>query len=69
MCCPPPWNEIGRADLAFCTGRTTDEDLARLADLGVEVTEGPVRRFGAQGWGTSIYCRDPSGNGIELIAY
>jgi len=28
-----------------------------------------MRRFGFGGWGTSVYCRDPSGNGIELISY
>ena len=41
----------------------------QLHRLGVEVVSGPVPRFGAQGWGTSIYCRDPSGNGIEIISY
>jgi catechol 2,3-dioxygenase-like lactoylglutathione lyase family enzyme len=68
-CCPPPLNEIGRADLAFRTTRTAEENIAHLVACGVEVADGPMRRFGAHGWGTSIYCRDPSRNGIELIAY
>lgn len=68
-CCPPPLNEVGRADLAFRTSRTAEENLAHLAACGIEVTAGPIRRFGAHGWGTSIYCSDPSGNGVELIAY
>lgn len=68
-CCPPPMNEVGRADLAFRTSLTAEQNVARLRANGVEVEAGPERRFGARGWGTSVYCRDPSGNGIELIAY
>jgi catechol 2,3-dioxygenase-like lactoylglutathione lyase family enzyme len=40
-----------------------------LEEHGVELVAGPVRRFGAHGRGTSVYCRDPSGNGVELISY
>lgn len=68
-CCPPPLNEIGRGDLAFRTSRTAERNLEHLLACGVEVVAGPMRRFGARGWGTSVYCYDPSGNGIELIAY
>ena len=68
-CCPPPLNEVGRADLAFRTTRTATENLAWLRSHGIAVVEGPTRRFGSRGWGTSVYCRDPSGNGIELISY
>jgi catechol 2,3-dioxygenase-like lactoylglutathione lyase family enzyme len=68
-CCPPPLDEVGRADLAFRTGRTVDESRAWLASRGVAVVDGPVRRWGAAGWGTSVYCRDPAGNGVELISY
>lgn len=68
-CCPPPLDEPGRADLAFRTARTADENVAWLRSHGVAVEAGPVRQFGARGWGTSVYCRDPSGNGVELIAY
>jgi catechol 2,3-dioxygenase-like lactoylglutathione lyase family enzyme len=68
-CCPPPMNEVGRADLAFRTTRTAEENATWLRSHRVEVIAGPMRRFGAGGWGASIYCRDPSGNGIELIAY
>jgi glyoxylase I family protein len=38
---------------------------ARLAALGVHVDE-PKRRFGAEGYGDSIYLTDPEGNRIEL---
>jgi catechol 2,3-dioxygenase-like lactoylglutathione lyase family enzyme len=68
-CCPPPLNRVGGADLAFRTARTTDENVAWLRSNGVTIESGPIRRFGSRGWGTSIYCRDPSGNGVELIAY
>lgn len=68
-CCPPPLNRVGGADLAFRTARTTDENVAWLQSTGVAIESGPIRRFGSRGWGTSIYCRDPSGNGVELIAY
>jgi len=37
----------------------------RLALLGVEA-EPPKRRFGAEGYGQSIYLLDPEGNRIEL---
>jgi catechol 2,3-dioxygenase-like lactoylglutathione lyase family enzyme len=66
-CCPPPLNEVGRGDLAFRSDQTIDEIRARLDRHGIAVTAGPTDRFGARGWGTSIYCHDPSGNGIGII--
>jgi catechol 2,3-dioxygenase-like lactoylglutathione lyase family enzyme len=68
-CCPPPLNEVGRGDLAFRTTRTPNENVAWLRSNGVSIESGPIRRFGCRGWGMSVYCRDPSGNGIELISY
>ena len=68
-CCPPPLNEVGGADLAFRTTRTSEGNVEWLVSNNVRVEAGPMRRFGSLGWGTSVYCRDPSGNGIELIAY
>lgn len=68
-CCVPALNEVGRGDLCFRTDRSPEATVAWLESLGVVIVAGPMRRFGAGGWGTSIYCRDPSGNGIELIAY
>jgi catechol 2,3-dioxygenase-like lactoylglutathione lyase family enzyme len=68
-CCPPPLNEPGRADLCFTWPGTPDEARRHLEACGVSVEEGPVKRFGARGWGQSIYCRDPDGSLIELICY
>ena len=45
-------------------------DLAGLAASGeFDVVEGPVRRFGARGDGTSLYVRDPDGLVVELRHY
>lgn len=45
-------------------------DLAALAESGeFDVIEGPVRRFGACGDGTSLYVRDPDGAVVELRHY
>lgn len=41
----------------------------RLADKGIDLEEGPVRRWGAHGSGVSIYFRDPEGNLIEARYY
>ena len=34
-----------------------------------DVVDGPARRFGARGDGTSLYVRDPDGNTVELRHY
>lgn len=38
----------------------------RLRESGVTITEGPVRRQGAFGFGQALYILDPDGHGIEL---
>lgn len=45
-------------------------DLDALARSGrFEVVDGPARRWGARGDGTSLYVRDPDGNVVELRHY
>ena len=45
-------------------------DLQALKERGrFDVVDGPGRRFGARGEGTSLYVRDPDGNVIELRYY
>jgi catechol 2,3-dioxygenase-like lactoylglutathione lyase family enzyme len=46
------------------------EDAAAFAAArGLPVHDGPDRRWGAQGWATSVYTRDPDGNVVELRCY
>jgi catechol 2,3-dioxygenase-like lactoylglutathione lyase family enzyme len=68
-CCPPPLNTVGSADLAFRTPLSPTECIELLTVHQIAIVAGPTERFGARGWGTSVYCHDPSGNGIELISY
>lgn len=56
----------GSADLCFIIATPIAEAMRRLADLGIEVIEGPVSRTGATGPIVSIYLRDPDGNLLEL---
>ena len=45
-------------------------DLAAIAASGeFDVVDGPDRRFGARGDGTSLYVRDPDGAVVELRHY
>jgi catechol 2,3-dioxygenase-like lactoylglutathione lyase family enzyme len=46
-----------------------EELRGRLEAARVEIVEGPVKRWGAHGTGTSIYFRDPENNLIEARHY
>ena len=46
----------------------TDFDALK-ASRRFDVVEGPATRWGAQGYATSLYVRDPDGNTVELRAY
>ncbi len=43
--------------------------IAHLRNCGVAVELGPVAKSGALGPITSVYCRDPDGNLIEISSY
>ena len=43
--------------------------MAHLKTRGVRIDEGPVRRWGAHGHGTSIYFCDPESRVIEVRCY
>ncbi len=75
-----PENSGGQVDLAHkvqeihhvcLTLEKTDMDqlVLELENKGIEVYEGPVKRFGARGQGTSIYITDPEKRIIELRTY
>jgi catechol 2,3-dioxygenase-like lactoylglutathione lyase family enzyme len=59
----------GALDLCFITRSRPQEVAAHLVAAGVEVTEGPVAKTGALGPMTSVYCRDPDGNLVEIASY
>ena len=55
----------------FCLVVEGDLDglASELQARGVEVMGESGRRWGAHGWGNSIYVSDPEGNTIELKSY
>ncbi len=59
----------GSDDLCFITTSAPDDVIAHLRACAVEIAEGPVRKQGALGPMTSVYCRDPDGSLIEIAAY
>jgi len=58
----------GSGDLCFLVD-DFESAQTQLQNENVEIIEGPVERTGARGTLTSIYCRDPDGNLIELSTY
>lgn len=59
----------GSADLCFIAARPLAEVMARLAESGAVIEEGPVARTGAMGPIISVYIRDPDHNLIEISEY
>jgi catechol 2,3-dioxygenase-like lactoylglutathione lyase family enzyme len=59
----------GSADLCFVTKSSPETVKAHWTALGIAIEEGPVKRAGARGTMTSVYCRDPDGNLIEVASY
>lgn len=46
-----------------------DPLLARLREAAVDIEEGPVTRWGAQGNAQSVYFKDPDGVRVEVRTY
>ncbi|MBU8546554.1 MULTISPECIES: VOC family protein [Roseomonadaceae] len=61
--------EPGTQDLCFIVTVSADDIAAHLRSCGVTVELGPVAKAGALGPITSVYCRDPDGNLIEIATY
>ena len=59
----------GSLDLCFITDAAPEDVARHLGTCGVAVTEGPVTKTGALGPMTSVYCRDPDGNLVEIAHY
>ncbi|WP_203073799.1 VOC family protein [Falsiroseomonas ponticola] len=61
--------EPGTQDLCFVVTVDADDIVSHLRGCGVQVELGPVPKQGALGPMTSVYCRDPDGNLIEVATY
>ncbi len=59
----------GAGDLCFVSAVPVPNVIEHLHKCGVTVELGPVERLGALGLMTSVYCRDPDGNLIEIASY
>jgi catechol 2,3-dioxygenase-like lactoylglutathione lyase family enzyme len=59
----------GGQDLCFVVAVTAQDVVAHLHECGVTIEQGPVAKAGALGPITSVYCRDPDENLIELATY
>lgn len=60
---------IGSGDVCLILSVPLEAAMARLAEEGVQIVEGPVAKSGATGPITSVYFNDPDGNLIELSRY
>ena len=59
----------GAADLCFISAVGPEDVVGHLHSCGVAIEAGPAKKIGALGDMTSVYCRDPDGNLIEIASY
>ena len=59
----------GSGDMCFVSAVPIPDVVEHLHTCGVMIEVGPVERLGALGPMTSVYCRDPDGNLIEVASY
>ena len=59
----------GSADLCFITAVGPQDVVGHLHGCGVAIDGGPLKKQGALGELTSVFCRDPDGNLIEIATY
>jgi catechol 2,3-dioxygenase-like lactoylglutathione lyase family enzyme len=60
---------VGTLDFCFIAAVPLAEVIARLAQHGVEIIEGPCTKTGALGPIRSVYFRDPDLNLVEVSEY
>jgi catechol 2,3-dioxygenase-like lactoylglutathione lyase family enzyme len=63
------WPMPGSQDLCFIVTIPAPLVISHLHECGVTIVQGPVQKDGALGAITSVYCRDPDGNLIEIASY
>jgi catechol 2,3-dioxygenase-like lactoylglutathione lyase family enzyme len=56
----------GTQSLCFVTAMHPRKIIKHLVECGIEVVAGPVEARGPNGTLTSVFCRDPDGNLIEV---
>ncbi len=59
----------GSDDLCFLTRSEPGAVVEHLRACAVAIEQGPIQKSGALGVLTSVYCRDPDGNLIEISSY
>src|SRR5260370_38858484 len=59
----------GAQNLCFITAMGANDVANHLRECGITIVEGPAAKVGALGPMTSVYCRDPDGNLIEIATY
>jgi catechol 2,3-dioxygenase-like lactoylglutathione lyase family enzyme len=59
----------GSQNLCLITAIRPQDVVEHLMQCGVTIVEGPAAKVGALGPVTSVYCRDPDGNLIEIATY
>ena len=59
----------GSDDLCFLTSASPENVISHLKACGIAIEEGPVKKQGAIGTLSSVYCRDPDGSLIEISSY
>nr|WP_314071769.1 VOC family protein [uncultured Roseococcus sp.] len=64
-----PSGAPGGQDLCFIVTTNAAQVIDHLHSCGVTIEVGPVSKEGALGAITSVYCRDPDGNLIEIASY
>lgn len=60
---------VGAGDICFIANTAIELVINDLKEKGVDITEGPVEREGANGKIRSVYIRDPDKNLIEISNY